>query len=192
MSLFFPLSLLFSGIAYTFWDRLPLVSQLSEYLRFIAILFVNTVFFILLHSEKDFFHQTHLLLSLSGAILLLLTIIKGIKLETRIKRVKSGKLSLSSDESIEMAYSNIINIGGAGLILLMLAVLSGMLLIDIQPTNLVLKSFFAILAVVIYLGILSLIKFNNLKLKNAVRMLLLSFIMILVSYSLSNAAISLS
>jgi ABC-type uncharacterized transport system permease subunit len=129
---------------------------------------------------------------LSGAILLLLTIIKGLKLESRIKRVKSGNLSLNADESIETAYSNILTLGGIGLVVLMLAVITGFIIIEAQLESLALKSFFSILALLIYLGILSLIKFNNLQLKNAVRMLLLSFIMILVSYSFSNAAINLS
>jgi ABC-type uncharacterized transport system permease subunit len=129
---------------------------------------------------------------LSGAILLLLTIIKGLKLESRIKRVKSGNLSLNTDESIETAYSNILTLGGIGLVVLMLAVITGFIIIETQLESLALKSFFSILALLIYLGILSLIKFNNLQLKNAVRMLLLSFIMILVSYSFSNAAINLS
>jgi len=124
--------------------------------------------------------------------LLLLTIIKGLKLESRIKRVKSGNLSLNTDESIETAYSNILTLGGIGLVVLMLAVITGFIIIETQLESLALKSFFSILALLIYLGILSLIKFNNLQLKNAVRMLLLSFIMILVSYSFSNAAINLS
>jgi len=123
---------------------------------------------------------------------LLLTIIKGLKLESRIKRVKSGNLSLNTDESIETAYSNILTLGGIGLVVLMLAVITGFIIIETQLESLALKSFFSILALLIYLGILSLIKFNNLQLKNAVRMLLLSFIMILVSYSFSNAAINLS
>jgi ABC-type uncharacterized transport system permease subunit len=122
----------------------------------------------------------------------LLTIIKGLKLESRIKRVKSGNLSLNADESIETAYSNILTLGGIGLVVLMLAVITGFIIIETQLESLALKSFFSILALLIYLGILSLIKFNNLQLKNAVRMLLLSFIMILVSYSFSNAAINLS
>ena len=192
MSFFFPISLLLSGFIYAIWDHLPLVSKFREMLRFLTILIINTVFFFYIYSSKGFPLQSHLFLSLSGAILLLLTIIKGLKLESRIKRVKSGNLSLNTDESIETAYSNILTLGGIGLVVLMLAVITGFIIIDTQLQSLALKSFFSILALLIYLGILSLIKFNNLQLKNAVRMLLLSFIMILVSYSFSNAAINLS
>ena len=192
MSQFFPLSLVLSGFMYAIWDQLPLVGKFRELLRFLTILVINSVFFFFIYSGKELSLQSHLFLSLSGAILLLLTIIKGLKLESRIKRVKSGNLSLNNDESIETAYSNILTLGGIGLVVLMLAVISGFVLIDNQLQSLALKSFFSILALLIYLGILSLIKFNNLKLKNAVRMLLLSFIMILVSYSFSNAAINLS
>ena len=192
MSLFFPISLLLSGLVYVLWDKLPLISKSKEFLRFLSILLLNTVLFFYVYSSKELPLQVHLLLSLGGAILLMLTIIKGLKLESRIKRVKSGNLALNNDESIETAYSYILTSGGIGLVILMLAVVSGFVLIDTQPQSLALKSFFAILALVIYLAILSLIKFNNLKLKNAVRMLLLSFIMILVSYSFSNAAINLS
>ena len=192
MSFFFPISLLLSGFMYAIWDQLPLVSKFREMLRFLTILIINTVFFFYIFSSKEFPPQSHLFLSLSGAILLLLTIIKGLKLESRIKRVKSGNLYLNTDESIETAYSNILTLGGIGLVVLMLAVITGFIIIDTQLQSLALKSFFSILALLIYLGILSLIKFNNLQLKNAVRMLLLSFIMILVSYSFSNAAINLS
>ncbi len=192
MSLFFPISLLLSGFIYAIWDHLPLVSKFREMLRFLTILIINSVFFFYIYSSKGFPLQSHLFLSLSGAILLLLTIIKGLKLESRIKRVKSGNLSLNTDESIETAYSNILTLGGIGLVVLMLAVITGFIIIETQLESLALKSFFSILALLIYLGILSLIKFNNLQLKNAVRMLLLSFIMILVSYSFSNAAINLS
>lgn len=192
MSLFFPISLLLSGFIYAIWDHLPLVSKFREMLRFLTILIINAVFFFYIYSSKELPLQSHLFLSLSGAILLLLTIIKGLKLESRIKRVKSGNLSLNTDESIETAYSNILTLGGIGLVVLMLAVITGFIIIETQLESLALKSFFSILALLIYLGILSLIKFNNLQLKNAVRMLLLSFIMILVSYSFSNAAINLS
>ena len=192
MSLFFPISLLLSGFIYAIWDHLPLVSKFREMLRFLTILIINSVFFFYIYSSKEFPLQSHLFLSLSGAMLLLLTIIKGLKLESRIKRVKSGNLSLNNDESIETAYSNILTLGGIGLVVLMLAVITGFIIIETQLESLALKSFFSILALLIYLGILSLIKFNNLQLKNAVRMLLLSFIMILVSYSFSNAAINLS
>jgi hypothetical protein len=192
MSLFFPISLLLSGFIYAIWDHLPLVSKFREMLRFLTILIINSVFFFYIYSSKELPLQSHLFLSLSGAILLLLTIIKGLKLESRIKRVKSGNLSLNTDESIETAYSNILTLGGIGLVVLMLAVITGFIIIETQLESLALKSFFSILALLIYLGILSLIKFNNLQLKNAVRMLLLSFIMILVSYSFSNAAINLS
>ena len=192
MSLFFPISLLLSGFIYAIWDHLPLVSKFREMLRFLTILIINSVFFFYIYSSKELPLQSHLFLSLSGAILLLLTIIKGLKLESRIKRVKSGNLSLNTDESIETAYSNILTLGGIGLVVLMLAVITGFIIIETQLESLALKSFFSILALLIYLGILSLIKFNNLLLKNAVRMLLLSFIMILVSYSFSNAAINLS
>jgi hypothetical protein len=192
MSLFFPISLILSGFIYAIWDHLPLVSKFREMLRFLTILIINTVFFFYIYASKEFPLQSHLFLSLSGAILLLLTIIKGLKLESRIKRVKSGNLSLNTDESIETAYSNILTLGGIGLVVLMLAVITGFIIIETQLESLALKSFFSILALLIYLGILSLIKFNNLQLKNAVRMLLLSFIMILVSYSFSNAAINLS
>ena len=192
MSLFFPISLLLSGFIYAIWDHLPLVSKFREMLRFLTILIINSVFFFYIYSSKELPLQSHLFLSLSGAILLLLTIIKGLKLESRIKRVKSGNLSLNTDESIETAYSNILTLGGIGLVVLLLAVITGFIIIETQLESLALKSFFSILALLIYLGILSLIKFNNLQLKNAVRMLLLSFIMILVSYSFSNAAINLS
>ncbi len=192
MSLFFPISLLLSGFIYAIWDHLPLVTKFREMLRFLTILIINTVFFFYIYSSKGFPLQTHLFLSLSAAILLLLTIIKGLKLESRIKRVKSGNLSLNTDESIETAYSNILTLGGIGLVVLMLAVITGFIIIETQLESLALKSFFSMFALLIYLGILSLIKFNNLQLKNAVRMLLLSFIMILVSYSFSNAAINLS
>jgi hypothetical protein len=192
MSLFFPISLILSGFIYAIWDHLPLVSKFREMLRFLTILIINSVFFFYIYSSKELPLQSHLFLSLSGAILLLLTIIKGLKLESRIKRVKSGNLSLNTDESIETAYSNILTLGGIGLVVLMLAVITGFIIIETQLESLALKSFFSILALLIYLGILSLIKFNNLQLKNAVRMLLLSFIMILVSYSFSNAAINLS
>ena len=192
MSLFFPISLLLSGFIYAIWDHLPLVTKFREMLRFLTILIINTVFFFYIYSSKGFPLQTHLFLSLSAAILLLLTIIKGLKLESRIKRVKSGNLSLNTDESIETAYSNILTLGGIGLVVLMLAVITGFIIIETKLESLALKSFFSMLALLIYLGILSLIKFNNLQLKNAVRMLLLSFIMILVSYSFSNAAINLS
>jgi len=111
MSLFFPISLLLSGFIYAIWDHLPLVSKFREMLRFLTILIINTVFFFYIYSSKEFPLQSHLFLSLSGAILLLLTIIKGLKLESRIKRVKSGNLSLNTDESIETAYSNILTLG---------------------------------------------------------------------------------
>ena len=192
MSLLFPLSLAVSGLLYAIWDRFPLIDNLRDHFRFLIILSLNAILFIIGYSSKSLPLQIHLFLSLSSAVLLLLTIIKGLKLETRIKRVKSGDLSNSYNESIEKGYSNILVLGGIGLIVLMCALISGFTLIETQPQSLILKSFFAVLAFLIYIGILSMIKLKNLSLKNAVRMLLVSFIMILVSFSFSNAAINLS
>lgn len=192
MSLLFPLSLAVSGLLYAIWDRFPLIDNLRDHFRFLIILSLNAILFIIEYSSKSLPLQIHLFLSLSSAVLLLLTIIKGLKLEKRIKRVKSGDLSNSYNESIEKGYSNILVLGGIGLIVLMCALISGFTLIETQPQSLILKSFFAVLAFLIYIGILSMIKLKNLSLKNAVRMLLVSFIMILVSFSFSNAAINLS
>lgn len=192
MSLLFPLSLAVSGLLYAIWDRFPLIDNLRDHFRFLIILSLNAILFIIEYSSKSLPLQIHLFLSLSSAVLLLLTIIKGLKLEKRIKRVKSGDLSTSYNESIEKGYSNILVLGGIGLIVLMCALISGFTLIETQPQSLILKSFFAVLAFLIYIGILSMIKLKNLGLKNAVRMLLVSFIMILVSFSFSNAAINLS
>lgn len=192
MSLLFPLSLAVSGLLYAIWDRFPLIDNLRDHFRFLIILSLNAILFIIEYSSKSLPLQIHLFLSLSSALLLLLTIIKGLKLEKRIKRVKSGDLSTSYNESIEKGYSNILVLGGIGLIVLMCALISGFTLIETQPQSLILKSFFAVLAFLIYIGILSMIKLKNLSLKNAVRMLLVSFIMILVSFSFSNAAINLS
>jgi hypothetical protein len=192
MSLLFPLSLAVSGLLYAIWDRFPLIDNLRDHFRFLIILSLNAILFIIGYSSKSLPLQIHLFLSLSSAVLLLLTIIKGLKLEKRIKRVKSGDLSNSYNESIEKGYSNILVLGGIGLIVLMCALISGFTLIETQPQSLILKSFFAVLAFLIYIGILSMIKLKNLSLKNAVRMLLVSFIMILVSFSFSNAAINLS
>jgi hypothetical protein len=192
MSLLFPLSLAASGLLYAIWDRFPLIDNLRDHFRFLIILSLNAILFIIGYSSKSLPLQIHLFLSLSSAVLLLLTIIKGLKLEKRIKRVKSGDLSNSYNESIEKGYSNILVLGGIGLIVLMCALISGFTLIETQPQSLILKSFFAVLAFLIYIGILSMIKLKNLSLKNAVRMLLVSFIMILVSFSFSNAAINLS
>ncbi|MEY2973475.1 MAG: hypothetical protein RI886_1252 [Pseudomonadota bacterium] len=192
MSLLFPLSLAVSGLLYAIWDKFPLIDNLRDHFRFLIILSLNAILFIIEYSTKSLPLQIHLFLSLSSALLLLLTIIKGLKLEKRIKRVKSGDLSTSYNESIEKGYSNILVLGGIGLIVLMCALISGFTLIETQPQSLILKSFFAVLAFLIYIGILSMIKLKNLSLKNAVRMLLVSFIMILVSFSFSNAAINLS
>jgi hypothetical protein len=192
MSLLFPLSLAVSGLLYAIWDRFPLIDNLRDHFRFLIILSLNAILFIIEYSSKSLPLQIHLFLSLSSAVLLLLTIIKGLQLEKRIKRVKSGDLSTSYNESIEKGYSNILVLGGIGLIVLMCALISGFTLIETQPQSLILKSFFAVLAFLIYIGILSMIKLKNLSLKNAVRMLLVSFIMILVSFSFSNAAINLS
>ena len=192
MSLLFPLSLAVSGLLYAIWDRFPLIDNIRDHFRFLIILSLNAILFIIEYSSKSLPLQIHLFLSLSSAVLLLLTIIKGLKLEKRIKRVKSGDLSTSYNESIEKGYSNILVLGGIGLIVLMCALISGFTLIETQPQSLILKSFFAVLAFLIYIGILSMIKLKNLSLKNAVRMLLVSFIMILVSFSFSNAAINLS
>lgn len=192
MSLLFPLSLAVSGLLYAIWDKFPLIDNLRDHFRFLIILSLNAILFIIEYSTKSLPLQIHLFLSLSSAVLLLLTIIKGLKLEKRIKRVKSGDLSTSYNESIEKGYSNILVLGGIGLIVLMCALISGFTLIETQPQSLILKSFFAVLAFLIYIGILSMIKLKNLSLKNAVRMLLVSFIMILVSFSFSNAAINLS
>ena len=105
-------------------------------------------------------------------------------LEKNIKKLKSGKLEKSNlhFETIEQIYESNFKILGLALAFLTMAIVSGFFIQSVFTTNIVFKSIFTSIALIIYLTTLVGIKFFNFTVKNSTRNLFIAILATLLAY----------
>ena len=105
-------------------------------------------------------------------------------LEKNIKKIKSGKLEKSNlhFETIEQIYESNFKVLGLALAFLTMAIVSGFFIQSVFTTNIVFKSIFTTIALIIYLTTLVGIKFFNFTVKNSTRNLFIAILATLLAY----------
>ncbi|KRO34627.1 MAG: hypothetical protein ABS17_00745 [SAR86 cluster bacterium BACL1 MAG-120924-bin88] len=100
-------------------------------------------------------------------------------------KIKKGEIGTNA-KSIEREYSEIFNLVGIGLGCILLSLLSGLIIGTDFSLELMLKIMFTLFSLIIYLVTFLGIKYANLKVKYAVRGIMVSFAMILLAYSVNS------
>tara|TARA_B110000305_G_scaffold144993_1_gene161210 strand:- start:1260 stop:1589 length:330 start_codon:yes stop_codon:yes gene_type:complete len=100
-------------------------------------------------------------------------------------KIKKGEIGTNA-KSIEREYSEIFNLVGIGLGCILLSLLSGLIIGADFSLELMLKIMFTLFSLIIYLVTFLGIKYANLKVKYAVRGIMVSFAMILLAYSVNS------
>ncbi|MDA1342020.1 MAG: hypothetical protein O3B36_04205 [Proteobacteria bacterium] len=100
-------------------------------------------------------------------------------------KIKKGEIGTNA-KSIEREYSEIFNLVGIGLGCILLSLLSGIIIGTNFSLELMLKIMFTLFSLIIYLVTFLGIKYANLKVKYAVRGIMVSFAMIILAYSVNS------
>ena len=114
-------------------------------------------------------------------VILIVTFIETTFLERHITKIKEGMIG-SNVKSVEREYNEIFVLIGLGLGSIVLSLLSGLMVLGEMNLELIFKIIFTAFALIIYMLTYLGVKYANLKVKFAVRGIILSFAMILLAY----------
>jgi len=174
----FSITALISLLAY-FITRLILSSSKQ---LFIPLLIAFLSILALMIASKGFNALTiHMTITGFSIVILIVTFFETTLLERHIIKIKKGEIG-SNTKSVEREYSEIFNLVGLGLACLTLSLLSGLWIGEAFPLEIIFKIIFTLFAITIYLLTFLGIKYANLKVRHAVRGIMLSFMMILLAY----------
>jgi|TARA_B110000438_G_C15802406_1_gene645740 ABC-type uncharacterized transport system permease subunit len=123
----------------------------------------------------------HMTITGFSIVILIVTFFETTLLERHITKIKKGEIG-SNTKSVEREYSEIFNLVGLGLACLTLSLLSGLWIGEAFTLEIIFKIIFTLFAIILYLLTFLGIKYANLKVRYAVRGIMLSFMMILLAY----------
>ena len=146
-------------------------------LLIIAALMVNLHGFTIL--------AAHLFITGFSVAVLVITFFETTLLERHITKIKKGEIG-SNTKSVEREYSEIFELIGIGLLCITLSLLSGIIISSNFSLELIFKGIFTVFALIIYLLTFLGVKFASLKVKYAVRGIILSFAMVILAYSVNS------
>jgi ABC-type uncharacterized transport system permease subunit len=102
-------------------------------------------------------------------------------LERHITKIKKGEIG-SNVKSVEREYNEIFILIGFGLGGIILSLVSGLMVLGEIDIELIFKIIFTVFALIIYMLTFLGVKYANLKVRYAVRGIILSFAMVLLAY----------
>ena len=127
----------------------------------------------------------HISVTSFSVAILAITFVETTLLERHITKIKKGEIGTAA-KSIEREYSEIFKLVGIGLGFILLSSLSGIFIGSKISLELMLKIMFTLFSLIVYLVTFLGIKYANLKVKFAVRGIMLSFAMIILAYSVNS------
>ncbi|MDC1009388.1 hypothetical protein OAQ46_05930 [Gammaproteobacteria bacterium] len=127
----------------------------------------------------------HLFITGFSVAVLVITFFETTLLERHITKIKKGEIG-SNAKSVEQEYSEIFELIGIGLLCISLSLLSGIIISSAFSLELIFKGIFTVFALIIYLITFLGVKFASLKVKYAVRGIMLSFAMVILAYSVNS------
>ena len=127
----------------------------------------------------------HISITGFSVAILAITFFETTLLERHITKIKKGEIG-SNTKSVEREYSEIFKLIGIGLGCIALSLLSGLWISSSFSLELIFKIIFTLFSLIIYLITFLGIRFANLKVKHAVRGIMLSFAMVLLAYSVNS------
>ncbi|MDA7851754.1 hypothetical protein N9I84_05020 [Gammaproteobacteria bacterium] len=127
----------------------------------------------------------HISVTSFSVAILAITFVETTLLERHITKIKKGEIGTAA-KSIEREYSEIFKLVGIGLGFILLSSLSGIFIGSNISLELMLKIMFTLFSLIVYLVTFLGIKYANLKVKFAVRGIMLSFAMIILAYSVNS------
>ena len=114
-------------------------------------------------------------------VILIVTFFETTLLERHITKIKKGEIG-SNVKSVEREYNEIFILIGFGLGGIILSLVSGLMVLGEIDIELIFKIIFTVFALIIYMLTFLGVKYANLKVRYAVRGIILSFAMVLFAY----------
>ena len=114
-------------------------------------------------------------------VILIVTFFEITLLERHITKIKKGEIG-SNVKSVEREYNEIFILIGFGLGGIILSLISGLMVLGEIDIELIFKIIFTVFALIIYMLTFLGVKYANLKVRYAVRGIILSFSMVLLAY----------
>ena len=174
----FPIITLIALISY-FISRAVLKSSKQVYagLSFALLIIVG----LMAYSKGISILGLHVSATSFSIVILIVTFFETTLLERHITKIKKGEIG-SNDKSVEREYNEIFVLIGFGLGGIILSLISGFMVLGEIDIELIFKIIFTVFALIIYMLTFLGVKYANLKVRYAVRGIILSFAMVLLAY----------
>ena len=162
----------------------------SAFVSILAIIFATALSFLIFFGSGDYLYDSHILSTILTTIVMIITIYEFISLERHVINLKKGPSDNDKNIPVETEYKFVLSVLGFGLVVLFLANITGFIIYDSASIDLSLKITSSILALLIYIGTYLAVKSSVITSKNALRFLLLTFLLIIISYFLTITILS--
>ena len=139
----------------------------------------------LIFANSDFLYDLHVLATILSVTILIITIFEALLLERHSINLKKGLSESSLRTPIESQFKFLLKVLGIGLIVLVFALATGFLIYSDPDIESRIKILLSCLALAIYISIYIAMKYSKLSAKYALRFLLITFLLIIITYFLN-------
>ena len=139
----------------------------------------------LIFANTDFLYDLHVLATILSVTILIITIFEALLLERHSINLKKGLSESSLRTPIESQFKFLLKVLGIGLIVLVFALATGFLIYSDPDIKSRIKILLSCLALAIYISVYIAMKYSKLSAKYALRFLLITFLLIIITYFLN-------
>lgn len=139
----------------------------------------------LIFANTDFLYDLHVLATILSVTILIITIFEALLLERHSINLKKGLSESSLRTPIESQFKFLLKVLGIGLIVLVFALVTGFLIYSDPDIESRIKILLSCLALAIYISVYIAMKYSKLSAKYALRFLLITFLLIIITYFLN-------
>lgn len=162
----------------------------SSFLSILVVISATILTFFIFFGSGNYLYDCHILSTILTIVVMIITIYEFISLERHVINLKMGLSDNTKNIPVETEYKFVLSVLGFGLGVLFLANITGFIIYDSEGIDLSLKITSSILALLIYIGTFLAVKSSLISSKNALRFLLLTFLLIIISYFLTITILS--
>ena len=139
----------------------------------------------LIYANTNFLYDLHVLATILSVSILIITIFEALLLERHSINLKKGLSESSLRTPIESQFKFLLKVLGIGLIVLVFALATGFLIYSDPDIESRIKILLSCLALAIYISVYIAMKYSKLSAKYALRFLLITFLLIIITYFLN-------
>ena len=162
----------------------------SAFVSILVVISATILTFFIFFGSGNYLYDGHILSTILTIVVMIITIYEFISLERHVINLKMGLSDNTKNIPVETEYKFVLSVLGFGLGVLFLANITGFIIYDSEGLDLSLKITSSILALLIYIGTFLAVKSSLISSKNALRFLLLTFLLIIISYFLTITILS--